>query len=326
VTRRVIWVDFAKVLAAFCVVLIHVAAPEILKQDFDSFGWQTANLLDSLSRFAPPLFFMISGTMLLGKSERASIFYSKRVSKIVFPFLFWSIFFLVLRKFFSPLAPTTEQLFFDLLRGDAYFHLWFVNAILFLYLLTPLVRTIIERLDTKPVVIAVVALFMISAYGVLEIKQYLFLFKACGHLAYFITGYLLAKVDIRKSVSIAMIAVSVAITAYLTYRLSEGSGNLDLSFYEYTSPNVIVFSIFVYLLVKKFDISALTSQAAIVSLSSLTLGIYLIHPIFLNLIKLPWLYDASYIVGVLADTGLVFFLSFASVKIISKIKYLNKSV
>jgi surface polysaccharide O-acyltransferase-like enzyme len=322
---RVIWIDFAKVMAAFCVVLIHVVATEILKQDFEATGWQIANLLDSFSRFAPPLFFMTSGAMLLGRIENAGDFYRKRMSKILIPFLFWSLLFLSYKKLLVP-SLTIQQLFIDLIKGDAYFHLWFVNAILFLYLLTPAVRIAIARYQTRHLIFAVFMLFALSSYGILVVKQYLFLFKSLGHLAYFVTGYLLMKVDISKSISIPMVIISATVTAFVTYLLSTQASELDLVFYEYTSPNTIILSIFVYLLVKKFDISSISNRASLVNLSSLTLGIYLIHPLFLNAIKLQWLYDTSYIVWVLTSTGLVFFLSFATVKIISKIKYLNKII
>jgi len=323
--QRAIWVDFAKVLAAFCVILIHVVAPEILREDFESSNWQIANILDSFSRFAPPLFFMISGAMLLGKVESATDFYRKRLSKILIPFAFWALFFSIYKKLHVP-SMTTMQLFSDFIYGNAYFHLWFVNAILLLYLLTPLIRLAIARVQDKHVLLAVMLLFLASSYGILFVGQYLFFFKSLGHLAYFICGYLLVKNNFSKNISLFLLGISASITAYLTYQACMDSGELQLIFYEYTSPNVIAMSIFIYLLVKRFELADERKKLGVVEVSSLTLGVYLIHPLFLNLVELSWLYEFSFVAWVLFQTAIVFLFSYIAVKVLSKIKYLERIV
>ena len=82
------WVDLVRVIGAFLVVMAHV-----------SYLGGGSVLISTyyfvISRVAVPLFFMVSGYLLLRKEEPYGEFFRKRALKVVLPFLIWSVIYLL---------------------------------------------------------------------------------------------------------------------------------------------------------------------------------------------------------------------------------------
>ena len=57
--KRCYYLDVLRVLACLAVIMIHSSA-SYLSVDVNSFGFWIGNIMDSLSRFAVPIFVMIS--------------------------------------------------------------------------------------------------------------------------------------------------------------------------------------------------------------------------------------------------------------------------
>lgn len=90
--NRIFWVDGVRVVAILSIVWLHSFATLLYR--FDSIpisSWWLGNLYDSIARMGVPLFFMISGFLLLDKSEPWSIFLRKRMTKVIIPFIAWTI-------------------------------------------------------------------------------------------------------------------------------------------------------------------------------------------------------------------------------------------
>ncbi|MBK9210985.1 MAG: acyltransferase family protein [Anaerolineales bacterium] len=51
-----------------------------------------------ISRAAVPLFFMVSGFLLLKKEEPYSVFFRKRAVKVAVPFFIWSVIYLLWKR------------------------------------------------------------------------------------------------------------------------------------------------------------------------------------------------------------------------------------
>ncbi len=91
---RLIFLDFLRVLAICFVVVLHVITSYFSSSA--SFGrplWWIVVYLNELTRTGVPLFFMLSGFLLLSNPSTAQYasFYKKRFAKIVPPFLVWSV-------------------------------------------------------------------------------------------------------------------------------------------------------------------------------------------------------------------------------------------
>ena len=85
--------DFARVVAMLSVVMIHVSATYINKDsNYLVANCNLAFILNQVTRFAVPLFILISGTSLELSEGCDKIFYfwQKRMIKIGIPYIAWS--------------------------------------------------------------------------------------------------------------------------------------------------------------------------------------------------------------------------------------------
>ena len=59
--------DYLRILASFCVIILHLASQKINFINVYSKEWQVLNFYDSIVRWTVPVFAMISGALFLSK-------------------------------------------------------------------------------------------------------------------------------------------------------------------------------------------------------------------------------------------------------------------
>ena len=143
--ETITWVDLIRVLAIFLVVVIHVSG-----QLTNVWGkipeeqWIIADIYGGVARVSVPLFFMISGYLLLPRAESLSVFYAKRMMKILIPFVIWSLIYLGWFCGNHPNTCTPNFAWNLLLTQGAYYHLWFLYSLISIYLVLPILRLMIR--------------------------------------------------------------------------------------------------------------------------------------------------------------------------------------
>ncbi|MGL4331724.1 MAG: acyltransferase [Bacteroidales bacterium] len=85
------WIDLLRVLACFLVVMAHACDPFVAQFDNNRFEFLSGALWGSLLRPCVPLFVMMTGVLLLPLRMDMRSFYSKRLSRIIVPLIFWSL-------------------------------------------------------------------------------------------------------------------------------------------------------------------------------------------------------------------------------------------
>ena len=297
------WVDFVRVSAIFLVVLLHSAAPWLYRYgQIANFDWQVGNIIDSATRVSVPLFFMITGYLLLNKPLSLKPYFTKRINRIVIPWIVWSCIYLVYKNVRSDMPISLTQGLIEFANGEIYFHLWFLYALVGLYLFIPVLVWIIESdmfkrslyfLVAWIITASIIPFFnMITKYASnyeLDIAVDLSMFG--GFSGYLLAGYLIGKVESSK-IQFALLTGAYAIGVFLTF-FGTGLGTVQLGrfteyFYGYTAPNVIFAAFAVFAVLKKVGtrIGENKKRAlAIARMGHATLGIYLIHPIILNAIN-----------------------------------------
>ncbi len=142
--------DFIRAFAALSVIAIHVTAGYLAASDI-AYAWNQA------MRFAVPLFIILSG-FLLFHADRGrpplsyKAFLQKRLQKVLWPYLFWTILYVVFSErshwrewvngdILQPLVLAGKHL----LKGTGYVHLYFVLIVLQLYVLYPFLKRWLER-------------------------------------------------------------------------------------------------------------------------------------------------------------------------------------
>ncbi|WP_417698524.1 acyltransferase, partial [Psychromonas sp.] len=147
---KVVWVDYLRVIAIGMVVFLHSASPLLYKfNQLPLDYWLIANVYDSMVRVCVPLFFMVSGFLLLQKQEPLGFYFSKRFKKLLVPIIFWSLFFILWKNIVeNGELPKFEQ-FYSLLLKPSYYHLWFLYALIGIYLFVPILRIVTNSTDNK---------------------------------------------------------------------------------------------------------------------------------------------------------------------------------
>ncbi len=334
------WIDNARVKASFAVIVIHVAAPVVTGVgEVGSVSWWAGNLYDSFARWCVPVFVMISGFLLLNpeKDESLHTFYEKRASRLLVPILFWTLFYsfyTYIKGIFLENPVTLSTIWENILFGKPFIHMWFLYMIFGLYLVTPFLRKLVRALSVKELTYLCIILFILASLNyymkqIYHINNTLFTNMFLPFLPYYLLGHLLGRSSFyenKKPYFMIFVLFSI-FTAIGCYLLSIYSGiEYGLYFYGYLSITVIFSSISMFVVLKNIERTG--ESKLMMNLAPLTLGIYLIHPVFLQGFKF---FDFSPImilpiVSIPVFSLVAFVLSAITVKIIMRFPYVNMVV
>jgi surface polysaccharide O-acyltransferase-like enzyme len=335
-----VWLYNSRIISVFAVVFGHVSAGVVLGSDIGSEYWWFGNIYDSLIRWCIPVFVMISGALLLdpAKNEGLSTFYNKRIYRILLPVLFWSIFFLFLaflRGSIKGNEPTFMDLFKRLLSGKPHYHMWFLYMILCLYLFTPFFRKIVSNSTKTELIIFVVITFILSAINLIHGKfdsgsSKLFVNWFLSFIPFYFLGYLIREDSHSRSKAMlwAIFFISFISTFTGCYIIAKIS-NLETGMYFYGSfsISVIPMSISTMYLLKSWW-KPIVNVNFTKKLSFLTLGIYLIHPVILEVINYAGYGAMSFhpAISVPVISAIVYAVSLTGAWIIYQVPYLKRTI
>lgn len=308
------------------------------------FDWLVGDLFNVIARACVPLLFMVSGALLLPRQESLRDFYRKRFQRVIFPFLFWSVLYLLWNRagfqnytFFN----AVKTIVITILITPAEYHLWFMYELFGVYMLTPLIR---KAVDGKYETILWYFMAIWFIFGPLKrlfqtFVPYDIIFDLgylTGYIGYFVLGYLLARIAIKKWmvwVSAFVYLVSALFTGGITaYYFIYRPGMTE--FYQYLlGINILFLSASAYILLKAagekiFSVPRPRLAKWAVSLTSASFGMYLVHVFVLNFLRVNSLgpLDGSPWVMIPLTTILVFIISWVLIAILQKIPILRSLV
>jgi surface polysaccharide O-acyltransferase-like enzyme len=340
--KNIYWLDYLKTLATFAVILLHVSGINVSNQEIlGQYAWQVGTVLNTLVRWAVPIFIMISGALILGKEIELFCFLKKRLSRLIPPFLFWSAIYL-LYSFYADKAyielPIMEraEAFYKMFCTNAAFHLWYVYFFIGLTLFTPIINRWILHAPQKEIsyflLVWFVSLFLIQPYIREWVPQIDLSFFA-SLIGYYVLGYYLFHVDINnwrgsRWVIFILLCVLILFSLYITPSVSLKAGTFTETFNDYTSWNVILITACLFVLFKNFEITNHRMNSFVRLISKHSYGIYLAHLLILARINL-WL-DPFYIPrpvsSILLGSIVCFMISFLLVILLKQIPVLRKFI
>lgn len=324
------------------VIMLHVAAGFVTGLDVSNpevsvHNWWAGNIFESTTRWCVPLFIMISGYFLLNKDESPSTFFKKRLSRVLIPLLFWSLFFSVwtILKYhvvYDDVASAPKALVKAWILGKPYVHLWYLFMIPFLYLITPILRTLFNNLSRHELFVFILFNFALtilnslatSVFSYLDMNAKLSLFtnNFLMYIGYYCLGGYIAKYDVKVNSILSTIVLITAwsLAIFGKYFLVTGY------FHSNNSISTILSSVALFFLIQTFC----DRDFKFSSFAKLSFGIYLVHPIFLDILSFAgrsWLLDRMdiYIYIPLASV-MVFLLSYAVALSFSKSRYLSRCI
>ena len=150
--KRIHYLDVLRALACLCVIMIHVSEYSISK-GYTPFSFTMSGILDAFSRIGIPLFFMISGALLLDENKKYDFAkLKKNIFTILIIFFSWSLIYCISLDYVLPIVsnvpitPLNDVLKHFLLGQDI---LWFLKAIIGLYLFVPILRLWVKKDNKK---------------------------------------------------------------------------------------------------------------------------------------------------------------------------------
>jgi surface polysaccharide O-acyltransferase-like enzyme len=308
-SERIQYLDVLRVVSMLAVVFIH-ASYGSLRANYGSAVWHFANVLSSLAFASVPLFFMISGALLLSSPRTDSIRFTlgKRLPRVLIPFLFWSLIgvaYYLLVRWKANGAPdwgiAADELK-NLPAKPTVPHLWFMYALIPLYILSPFIKKVTDSAGRDMIIYMLVLWFVASSLlptvAALLPQSYAPLATLsvrgdagilAGYAGYFVLGYYLMRLN-RRAPKRLLVLVIVASTVCMTLGTWWKTAAADAyvgSFIMYTGPFVLVLSCALFLLCKELMRErrlGVVAGATVRFLAPLTFGIYLAHNLLVNLI------------------------------------------
>lgn len=341
---RKVYFDFLRIFATLAVIILHVAAQNWYNTDINSIEWNTFNFYDSIVRWGVPIFIMISGSLFINKDLSIKTIYKKYIFRIITSLICWSIIYTLLIS--KPYSISNKIL--TVIKG--HYHMWFLFMIVGLYMITPLVKQITLNKDLTKyfivlgIIFAIIIPQFISLLSVKyenlgnfikEIMDNINLHMILGYTVYYILGFYLDKTHLKahifKYIYILGILGFIATIVFSVY-LSKYTQKANSLFYGNFTFNVLLESIFVFTLTKKYfekNKLSIKMQKKLSLISKYCFGIYLVHVLvityldkFLNLNTLSF----NPIFSVPIISIIVFVISFLISFVINQIPILKKYV
>lgn len=249
-------------------------------------------------RWAVPVFLMITGTLLLDPARTLGINkISKYVSRIAMVLLVFGTGYALMELVFSERTLNLAMLpaaFLRMLEAKSWDHMWYLYDLLGIYLLLPLLRSFVSSADRDTYRRTLLMLFIFCciiptvnrAFSV-DIKNVLWLGSS---ILYVLLGRYLSTYARASRGLFALAAASLAAEAILAAVGILTFGVYWAYLWSPSSPFVVIYSAALFAFAKQGLNRPMKAGGAAQALSRLSFAVYLVHPIFANLLykALDW--------------------------------------
>lgn len=341
-TERKDYLDYLRGFATIAVIVIHVSA-QYWGGYYGSISWLIFTGYEGVCRVAVPLFFMISGTLFLDKERNKSIksLYTVTIKRLVIFCVFWS---LIYKMIYFP----AEGQFFDKILtalseiavGNTQVHLWYIYAIIGLYIISPILKVFVNNATQKQLLYAIGCYFIFSSVHVFVaefpelsfISNHLSKIKGgmeVGYIGFFLLGYYIDNYEIKKKTRILLYFLGVigliftivmvmwdCITHYAPME----------RFWKYTMPGMVLTATAIFVFFKYGTLKIKIIDVFLKTVARYSLGIYGCHMIFIIYLWAIGITTFSFhaLISVPVISLVVFVFSFVTAFFVQKIPFVGK--
>lgn len=296
--HRYEWIVPLRVFAAVAVVLLHTIHGWIdnIENPWGGVGlrWLIDRvLIDTAVRFAVPTFVLITGFLLLNPEKEIGI---RKILKYVLRMMavllsigyIYCLIELIFNNGMDHLPSNLIFAFRNLLEGKSWIHMWYVYMLIGMYLLTPILRIVTQHSSQRTIQFTLVVLFIltivrntINALTGMEIVSMIPITEP--YLFYYLMGYYIQRYPIKKSICIYGLIMGILCNIVLLLGVLRFQPQFETAS---DSVFVMLFSICAFALANgNIVLEKLSKKRIISSIAKYSFGIYLIHPLFLNLLN-----------------------------------------
>lgn len=298
-TCRIIYLDYLRIISAFFIIIIHVAAQNKYVTDVNSYEWQVFNVYDGMSRWAVSVFIMISGALFLNKDVSIKDMYMKYVFKMLTEFLFWSLIYAIYSN-----GKDVGEIIYAVIHG--HYHMWFILMITGLYICTPIIKLVKDNTRIMLYFMVLALIFSIIIPQIVSLVNdfgnnrlqilvnslndsidIMGMKMVMGYTCYYLLGYYLNKIDLSREKRFVLYfcgIIGIFVTIYLDAILSIDKGVCVSDYSVPLSMNVLLTSSAVFVLFKQYFSNYDKMGFHLYKISEFCLGIYLVHPLVIDLL------------------------------------------
>ncbi len=310
--KRILYLDEVRSLAIILVVLGHI----VRMYTKDYFSWLLCSGIFSLTRIGVPLFFTVSGALLLTRKHDIMQFLEKRFKRVVLPFVFWIIVYMILGVLIWHSKFDFDYCLGIVLGSNGLASpFWFIWSLIGIYLLIPMLSSFIREYDGfafKYLIVITIVLSLFSTIGFFKIQQakmeFRVIFNFFSVLGYFILGSYIHNNEFNmsktKSFALGVILFTIGIIGHFIQIYYVGLGGTQLMPVDFFNIFVLAETVGLFIAFKYANVGMISSKIrplkeqklgeVILLFSSCSFGIYFSHYILtLGLFKFGFMHTWS---------------------------------
>ena len=247
-----------------------------------------ALLFNGICRVSVPIFFMISGALILEQTVnyKKSL---KRTGDILIKTVVWSVIFIIWDFFYLAESYNFQLMFAVPVRV----HFWFLYVMVGIYLTVPLWQKLVSGASKELVryfsivFISVLGLIFVLTALKMPSTYHIPLFGASAYAGYFIMGYIIRhyidEIKIKKWICALIIAGCALATDVFTLGATLEEGSHIETFSDFKSVFIAVAAMTVFYLFMKMKEPK--HRKWITAISNHSFNIYMMHVFFLDIIQ-----------------------------------------
>lgn len=344
---RILYSDILRTFTIYAVLIIHICGVRWYSTIGTS-EWYVLNTFMTMLRWCIPVFFMLSGVIILDPKYDLTLkkLYTKTLPRLVVALIFWAVLYRTLSPITSLILNIKEvtlddwkRIYMEIIFDIPWHHLWFMYAIISIYILAPLIRVFTANAEKKHYFYFLILYFVFGSVipkinAAYNVHISFGIYELYSYTGYFIAGYFFSKYDLttiqKKILYTAGIFTFVWMLFWSTY-IAAIENSLSTHYFENIGPLTMIAAFFVFVLAKNFinnstKIQRFKNNKYITLLASCSLGIYLAHDLFNVLLNLLNINTGTF-PAILSAPILALFVYLASlclILIIKKIPILKK--
>lgn len=340
---KIYYLEVLRAVSAVSVVLLHILAGGWYGY-IGSASWIYITVFNGLVRFCVPVFFMISGALYLRKETELHI--KKKIVRMLVFLLFWAM---VYQIYNNCLQHNESNILFvsikNILHGDTQTHLWYIYALIGIYLFLPIVKIFTDNASKKQLLYAIFLLLFLNsilpifAYmgnigqSVLANFNKLYISGTGKYMCYILIGHYLHSYEVPKKICNIIYVSSVlgiAYTIIMTITTCMQSMSCNELYWGYLMPCIVLWSVALFLFAKNTFVEAKANiwKDMVQFISNISLGLYGVHQLIIDFISRVGFsvlsFNVAFSIPILL--GVVVVLSAVIIVLIKKIPILGKFI
>lgn len=332
--KHVDYFDLLRVIAAISVIYMHTSVVPLRYGSGTNWTW--INVLTSVSFTGVPLFFMMSGYLILSDPRTVDIdlLLKKRIPRLLVPLAAWSVA-AILSVMYTEHDFTVSVFFQRLISAlsePAAEPYWYMYTLIAIYLLSPMIAGGLRALDRKGHIFVITLIALASVQQMLRcvlpermmpLFTWDFLAKIMifnGHLCTFVLGYYLGNLN-RRLPNWLLWCVAILVLAVIsvgTQIRSTAVGAYDQTFQAQSCGFEILLATCIFLLAKQ-SVHGPIRFLQRVSVVPLLMPIYMMHILVIGMFHaVGWIPET--LIDTLWETALNFVICYFAVKTAATIR------